>query len=231
MLEQVNIGIWIAVTTAVYAALSFYVVRLQNQYSEQFQQTKVSFKQSLPSLIVGGAALIVLCALARNRLSQECFIALAIAAASLRGVYLVDRQLLIIPDRLQLLGLCGGLLYVVFLIRSGEDMKMVLLETGFSLLMVVLLWVLSFIYLKLRQSVGFGMGDIKLLGWLSFFVGKRMADVILMAIACGLIHLFLVAVKNSLKEKKLVLPKGQEAFAFGPSIVIGVVLESMVNYV
>lgn len=225
-----NLSFWLFLAVAVYGGVSVYVHSIESQYRLQYHRPLTTWKRALPSHLVSIAGLLLLCWIARLRMPFPCFLTFAIAAASLRGVFTIDRLLLIIPDRLQLIGAAAGLAFLFLFIGSGEDGKMVLLETGFALAMVLLLWLLSYVYLRIRNSIGFGMGDLKLLAWISLFVGKQMPDVILTCIGIGIAQLFIISAWKTIKLRKLTIPKGKEAFAFGPSIVLGVLVESLIYY-
>ena len=58
-----------------------------------------------------------------------------------------------------------------------------------------------------------GLGDIKLLGWLSLIVGQGLLPVILISLICGALVM--------LPQYLLRLRSPEQAFAFGPFILLG----------
>ena len=221
---------WAAGSFLGYFALQVPILQVENEYLEHFQQPKKNWKDIWLSTVVGVVSFLVLGWLTRLRLPASTVPCVAMAAASLVGTWRVDRRLLLIPERYQLLGLVSGLLYTAALLVTGEHWISVFSEVGFGWLLVGLLWLLSHLYFRIRGTIGFGFGDVKLLAWLAFFNGKRMADVVLVAMALGISALALSATNRSLKARKLELPRGQDAFAFGPCIVLAVLIESLYYY-
>jgi prepilin signal peptidase PulO-like enzyme (type II secretory pathway) len=222
--------IWIPVTFVFYLITTIFTQYVENDYRQQFSMSKVDYAQKKISILVGAIALSIIIYLSQTKLPGTVLPSLGIAAAILCGVYQVDRILLLIPDRFQVVGTFTGILFISLLMVSGEDHVQLMIEAGFALLMVGLLWLMSYIYLRVRGTIGFGLGDIKLLAWLALFVGKRMPNLILIAIFLGICQLGFKTIQSSLKEKKITLPGGQAAFAFGPSIVFAVFIEAIFFY-
>ncbi|MCX6124821.1 MAG: prepilin peptidase, partial [Proteobacteria bacterium] len=165
----------------------------------------------------------------QSRLTALALPSIGLAGASLRGIWRIDRQCLLIPDRLQALGCAAGLYYFGAFIATGEPWRDQSLELAIAFALVGLMWALSASYLRVRGAVGFGFGDIKLLGWLAFFVGKRMIDLILYSIVIGLVYLLVSTAVKSIKAKRIMLPGSQDAFAFGPAIVLAVIAEALLH--
>lgn len=214
-----------------YVGISFYALRIENDYQKLFSLPHKTFKDLLPALGIG-----LLAAFVYSYVSQERITAIAIpfmwsASASLRSIYTVDRKLLVIPDRLQMIGLLSSIGFVSALIYSGEDPRATFIEIGFGMAMVALMWILSIVYERLRGTIGFGFGDTKLLAWLALFVGKRMPNLVMLSVLIGLVFLAVHTIGAGLKAKKWALPKGQDAFAFGPAIVWAVLIDGVFYYV
>lgn len=222
--------LWFAVAQLLLIGLSLYVLRIENEYRDEFSLPLATVKSSLLSIVVACSTFSVLAVVSKSSLVALNLVSMAVAAAALRGVWRIDRICLLIPNRLQLMGTLAGLLFLVVQIISGEPGRDVLFEAFFGLMMVSFMWGLSYVYLRLRGSIGFGLGDTKLLAWLALFVGRRMSDVILTAIFLGLLWLLGLAVKKSIKEKRISFPASQEAFAFGPSIVWAAILVEIFHY-
>ncbi len=213
-----------------YASIGFYVLKVENDYRREFELPIRTLRQIKWSLILGVVGMTIYHCMSNARIPITAAPFLWVAAASLVGVWRVDRVLLLIPDRYQLIGLLSGICYVLAMIQSGEEATDLLTEVGFALLLVGLLWLLSIAYEKLRGTVGFGFGDTKLLAWLALFVGKRMPNLIVIAVLIGILTMVAHVLKQGIKEKKWALPRGQDAFAFGPAIVVASFLEGLLFY-
>lgn len=218
------------------AAFVFYLMALglsfqaETTYRKIFAMPPITrLNMILPSL-TGLIALAALIISSHQQLPTAALACFATACGSLLGVYRIDRLLLIIPDRLQLLGSVAGVFFLIVIAVSGEELNQLGLEVLFALAMVLLLWGLSYLYLRIRGTIGFGLGDIKLLAWLALFTGKRMPDLILIAIGFGLLGLVLSIIKHLIRERELRLPKGQDSFAFGPAIVLAFLTEELIHY-
>lgn len=221
---------WYIVAAIIFILMSWLSHRAENIYRVIFAQETISLRDSFISILFFFFSFVVVGWYSQSKIPHAALISIAAAAGILRGVYRVDRLFLVIPDRLQLAGLIAGISFVTILALSGEPREPLITETLFALGMVGLLWLLSYVYLKIRGTIGFGLGDVKLLGWLALFTGKRMSDLILIAIALGITQLMLTAAKFSFQERKLTLPKGQDAFAFGPAIVVAFFIEALLHY-
>ena len=228
--ENLNFALWLIAALVTAGAASIYTIRIENQYRQEFELEPVDLKASLPSLVMMLGVIVMIAWESQSRLTAIALPAIGLAGASLRGIWRIDRQCLLIPDRLQALGCAAGLYYLGALIATGEPWRDQCLELGFAFALVALMWALSAVYLRMRGAVGFGFGDIKLLGWLSFFVGKRMIDLILYSIMIGLVYLLVSTAVKSIKAKKIMLPGSQDAFAFGPAIVLAVIAEALLHY-
>jgi prepilin signal peptidase PulO-like enzyme (type II secretory pathway) len=231
MAEIINsFAFWATLSCILYLISQIFILRVENEYLAHFEYPTKNWRDVWRSISIGAIALLGISSMAQARLPFYTIPCMAIAASSLVGTWRVDRRLLLIPERYQLLGLLGGLMYTGVLIGTGEDWQSVVMEACFGLLLVGLLWLLSYVYFRLRGTIGFGFGDVKLLAWLSFFIGKRMADIVLLSIAIGMTELLIASITRSIKSRKLELPSGKDVFAFGPSIVLAVVLESLYHY-
>jgi hypothetical protein len=161
------------------------------------------------------------------RLPDEVIISYSIAGAVLRSIWIIDRACLLIPDRLQLLGLLSALSFLGIQLYFGAHWDEAFLEIGFAIGQVALLWLLSIAYFKVRKTIGFGLGDIKLLGWIAIFAGQRLTYVIVGAIGLGILTLAVVSIKNSIQNRRLTIPSGTDAFAFGPQIIAALVIDGI----
>lgn len=213
-----------------YASISYYVFKIENDYRREFELPIRTLRQIKWSVILGAVGMTIYHCMSNTRIPITAMPFLWVAGASLVGVWRVDCVLLLIPDRYQLIGLVSGIFYVLAMIQSGEEATGLLMEVGFALFLVGLLWLLSIGYEKLRGTVGFGFGDTKLLGWLALFVGKRMPNLIVIAVLVGILTVVAHVIKQGIKEKKWALPRGQDAFAFGPAIVVASFIEGLFFY-
>lgn len=212
-------------------ALEPWLIKVENTYRSDMDLPIITWRTRWPSLMTSSVMLILIGWLAKERLPEIALPTFGLVAASLRGVWRIDGATLLIPDRLHGLGSIAAILYVLALLVTGESWEALCFEIGFALSLVLLLWILSYLYFRIRGGVGFGFGDIKLLTWLSAFAGKRMPELIFIAIALGFVYLIYKTTKTSWSTRKLALPGAQEAFAFGPAIAIAVFIESFFHYV
>lgn len=128
-------------------------------------------------------------------------------AAPLVVITLIDLEHLIIPDLLSLPGIGVGLLSSLFLsegplLESLIDSVLGLLSGGLALFLV------SWVYEKLRRQEGIGGGDIKLAAMLGAFFGWKGVVLILFfsSLLGSLTGLFLILVYR--KGLKTVIPYG-----------------------
>lgn len=215
---------------ALYTAIAKILFDAEKLYLQQFSLPLCSIRSIFLSYGMGFIGLFITAWLTRERFPAHHILFFAMAASSLVGVYRIDSATMIIPDRIHVIGFTAGIGHLISLILSGEEIQSIAVNMGIGIGLVGILWFLGFVYFRLRGVVGLGFGDIKLLGWLALFVGQRMSEVILFAVFCGL---GLVAAKTIVKSfhlRKFVLPGGQDSFAFGPAIVLGVVLETFYFY-
>jgi prepilin signal peptidase PulO-like enzyme (type II secretory pathway) len=135
---------------------------------------------------------------------------LALIIAALGGVYVLDKEFQVIPDRLHVMGSLGVLWLWIAAGLHGHDLRMMdKLIYGPGLAGV--LYGSSLIYEKMRKTSAMGLGDIKLFAWLGLGFGSDIVAIIFLSMIAALIwnlpKLFL---------KKL---ESTQAFAFGPFIV------------
>lgn len=222
--------LWWGIAAICYLLATGFAAWVERDYRRRMDLPQVTWKDGWLSCMIAAGGWIFVTYAARGSLPLMSTVPFAMAAAVLRGVFRVDRLTLLIPDRLQLLGALAGVLFVLMQASAGERWQDLALETGFALVMVVILWLLSALYFRVRQTVGFGAGDLKLLAWLALFVGKRMPTLVLLAVAFGVAWMAFQTLKKSVQTRKLALPGGRDVFAFGPAIVIACLVESLVNY-
>ena len=153
------------------------------------------------------------------------------AGGVILGIYRIDQLTRLIPDRLQIAGFIAGVSHLLGLGYLGEPWSELFASMAVSLGVVGLLWFLSFVYFRMRGHVGFGMGDIKFLGWLSLFMGKHLIDVLMIAV---LVSLLVFVVRSSIeawRQRKLFTIKLNETSPFGPSIIWGIVFERLLRWI
>ncbi len=217
----------------IYVLLTRFILRVENDFRRDFDLPEVTIRSGLLSLVLGAtslACLYLMLMVVHEKLPLASFLPICAAAQGLRGTWRVDRKLLVIPDRFQLLGLLSGMSYVLTLILTGEDWQELAANVGIGLALTGLLWLMSAIYFRLRGTVGFGFGDIKLLGWLALFLGHRIAPLVFIAVLVSIAELTFIFLKKSIASKKIILPSGPDTFAFGPSIVLGTMIEMIIHY-
>ncbi|MCO4792369.1 MAG: prepilin peptidase [Bacteriovoracaceae bacterium] len=128
----------------------------------------------------------------------------ALISNALVAVLWLDFKFKIIPDEIQLLGLCGAILTCVF------GLKFIgFINIGIGIALPFLLIILNFIYNKVNGKEGIGQGDIKLLLWLALIAGSSIFKVFTYSIILAIPFSLIVVWK-----------KGRhEAFPYGPWIV------------
>jgi len=225
-----HIVIWGIISFALYAGLGLYFCRVENFYCRELGISLPSRRDQLIGVVAGGVCFSIIVVLSRQRLVAACLPGFAVATASLTAVWRIDSICLIIPDRVQLAGLTAGGYFLLIQGYSEGGLRELFLKTAAGLLLVGLLWGLSSAYMRLRGSIGLGFGDIKLLAWLSLFVGPAVSDVIMISIGIGILQLVTKSLYKSIRAKQWTLPDSQQAFAFGPCIVLAAVIREIVSY-
>jgi prepilin signal peptidase PulO-like enzyme (type II secretory pathway) len=221
---------WTITAIAAYIGLCFFCLQVENIYLREFKKERTTLRDAGVAWSIGLVSFLSYIFFSRHTLVPVAALPLSIAAAALVGTWRVDRQLLLIPDRFQLLGLGAGVLFVLIAWLSGEYPSELFKSRLMALFVVGLLWLMSFLYLRLRGNVGFGLGDIKLLGWLGLIVGHRIVDIVFLAIILAITILAYSIIKKSLQIKALALPKASDAMPFGPAIVAAAFFEGLANY-
>ena len=135
---------------------------------------------------------------------------LALIMAALGGVFVLDREFQVIPDRLHILGSAGVLWLWIAAGLHGHDLRIIdKLIYGPGLAAV--LYGSAILYEKLRKTSAMGLGDIKLFAWLGLAFGSDIVAIIFLSMIGALIwnlpKLFLKKIEST------------QAFAFGPFIV------------
>jgi hypothetical protein len=204
---------------AAFAGVQYGNLKIENDYRKEFEKDPVDLKLMAPQIVIGAIFLGLFLFQSRNRYVALTWPAFAGAVATLTCVWRVDRDLLLIPDRSQIIGAVSALLFLIVQIISGEPRGELFIHVGFGLALVALLWAMSVIYYRLRGQVGFGLGDVKLLAWMCVFLGQRTVDVIMLSIGIGLIQI-LISSFLSKRDEGFKLPKLTDAFAFGPAIIL-----------
>ncbi len=136
---------------------------------------------------------------------------LALIVAALGGVFVLDKEFQVIPDRLHLIGSAGVLWIWIAAGLHGHDLRIVeKLVYGPGLAAV--LYASALIYEKLRKTSAMGLGDIKLFAWLGLGFGSDIVAIIFLSMIGALVwnlpQLFLKKIQST------------QAFAFGPFIVV-----------
>jgi len=135
---------------------------------------------------------------------------IALIMVALGGVFVLDKEFQVIPDRLHIVGLAGVVWLWTAAGLHGHDLRIVeKLIYGPGLAAV--LYASATIYEKIRKTSAMGLGDIKLFAWLGLGFGSDIVAIIFLSMIGALIwnmpQLFLKKIQST------------QAFAFGPFIV------------
>lgn len=167
-------------------------------------------------LLPAGVILVLGVALVWQRLDLVATyqVRLAVVLVSLAPLALIDRRERVVPNRALVALLAGRVLvYAWETVTMGRDV----LDMLRAELLTALVVVAFFAALSLVGRGGIGMGDVKLFGVLTLYLGTQLA---LASILASLLVAFLVAVV-ALATRRLTR---KDSFAMVPSIAAGTVL-------
>lgn len=140
------------------------------------------------------------------------FVALMLVA--LAGVILADAKFQVIPDRFQMVGAIGA---AGFAYHTGAGpLEPRLVAVGVGLFMVAGLYGLTRLYTLVRQRDALGLGDVKLLAWLSLAFGPDTFFVLVYGLLLALLAVMPLLV---FRRKSM-----HSFFAFGPFLAAAAVL-------
>jgi leader peptidase (prepilin peptidase) / N-methyltransferase len=225
-----SLPLWLAVALAFYGGAAYFTSPIERAYFQEFAVAMPARKLVVLSHGVTLLTLAILAYTAREELDFYCFPALAVAGASLRSILAIDRKTCIIPDRLQALGGTAGIVFIALNALSTGDVVTAGSDLAVGLAVVAFLWILSLVYFRLRGVIGFGLGDVKLLGWLAFFVGSRVATIVFGAACVGIVAVMVNTAYRSARARALHLPSGTDTLPFGPAIVFATAIEEILYY-
>ena len=123
----------------------------------------------------------------------------------------IDLRCGIIPDWLNLVIAVLGLAKVAML----DDWSLVLSAAAEGILTGAIVWLLRWLYYRLRQRQGLGLGDVKLLAASAIWVG--IAGIPMMLLVASLAALAAAGVLHLAGEKMT----RQTALPFGPFLALG----------
>lgn len=136
---------------------------------------------------------------------------LALIVAALGGVFVLDKEFQVIPDRIHLIGSAGVLWIWIAAGLHGHDLR-IAEKLIYGPGLAAVLYASALIYEKLRKTSAMGLGDIKLFAWLGLGFGSDIVAIIFLSMIGALIwnlpQLFLKKIQST------------QAFAFGPFIVV-----------
>lgn len=131
------------------------------------------------------------------------------------SVSVTDLSYHIIPDRYHFFGLGAGIAELMTHYMTGQPVAWLMIMI--NLFFVLFLYMTGMIYEKVRGLEGLGMGDIKLLIWMSVVLSDYFVYGFLIGILGALCMQFLIAI---MKRKSTL----GNAFALGPYLVFGMVI-------
>jgi len=158
------------------------------------------------------AGIITVCMLAiAYRANVYLLPGFALIIAALAGIFVLDQEFQVIPDRLHLIGSAGVLWLLVATSLHGQNPQ-IIEKLIYGPGLAAVLYASSTIYEKIRKTSAMGFGDIKLFAWLGLGFGSDIVTIIFLSMIAALIW----------NLPQIVLKKiaSTEAFAFGPFIVI-----------
>lgn len=140
------------------------------------------------------------------------FVALMVVAMA--GVLAADTRFQVIPDRFQVAGALGAVGFA-YVNAKVPDLQL-LWHVAAAGVVSGLLLALNWIYEKLRGQLALGLGDIKMIAWLSLAFGP---DVLLVLTYSLLVALLVMLPLLAFRVRRM-----HSVFAFGPFLVIGAAL-------
>jgi leader peptidase (prepilin peptidase)/N-methyltransferase len=133
--------------------------------------------------------------------------------------FVMDFKFMIIPDTSSIVIIVSGILKLI-----QELSKENLIDSLIGLVIGgITLFVINYIFEKITKKVGFGYGDMKLLGAIGFFMGyKSILVIMILSIVLSTIFGIIYLIVNKIKNiKDTYLP-------FGPFIVISTLIVCIV---
>jgi prepilin signal peptidase PulO-like enzyme (type II secretory pathway) len=201
-------------TGASIAIIVTFVLRYLPQLKEEYGHLYFSWpenkkmKSSYKHIV---AVVLSICMLAlAYRSNVHLLPGLALIMAALGGVFVLDKEFQVIPDRLHIIGSAGVVWLWIAAGLHGHDLRIVdKLIYGPGLALV--LYGAALLYEKIRKTSAMGLGDIKLFAWLGLAFGSDIVAIIFLSMIGALIwnlpKLFLKKIEST------------QGFAFGPFIV------------
>ena len=155
---------------------------------------------------------------------------LALVISSSIGILTLDVKFRLIPDRFQFLGLIGAVgIAANKLLPFSKTLPSDLYETLLALGLPAALYLSSFLYEKVRNRVGMGFGDIKLLLWLAILFGMQLYPIFIVTVALALLsklpRILITLINRNSSLKQTV----QDPFAFAPHIISACLIWSIVR--
>jgi len=201
-----------------------WIPQLLDLYGQRYFGFKVPMSRSVwDSFIVPFSFGLLLC-LAAVFLPTNALFFLVLIFTSLYGVIRLDAKFHVIPDRLHLIGLLGsvGFLLATNSLAQNTDPIFWTSRILYATLIPTILILMNFFYNKFKGEQPLGLGDIKLLAWLSLLLGNA----ILVCFTLGLVICCLWTLPRLLWGRLGL----DSRFAFGPFIVAGVGLQVVLHF-
>lgn len=196
--------VWVAVTK--------FFPRIVAQYgNEHFPEIGDRPARSFEKMITGLSILGAATAMAWDQPWWANTLAMVIATA-LAGACVLDIRYMVIPDRFHLLGGLGAVGWWV-LVSSGN---FGLVELAFGPGLVLVLLAFGLVYEKFTGKISMGLGDVKLLAWISLISGTTTVYVLLAACALGGLMVLAKSVRQGYLQKN--------PLPFAPAIALATIL-------
>ncbi len=192
-----------------YIGLTWWVPAVVNSYGKRYFSWPFNraFSRWLP-FILSAAYIAILRQFEIAR--YETFLISAIVVCCY-GIIRCDLFFHVIPDRFHMVATFSvfGLLQ-----QSGVQYEQLILRGLFGLVVCMVLIGLNKIYTSIRSNDGMGLGDIKMIFWLSILFFDRVFDIMM--------YSFMIAILTVVPWYLLRRRAFNEGFAFAPFILVGV---------
>ncbi len=213
-------------TPLVFGSVAAFGLYTENVYRRHVEQDSIGWRPLLPSLL--STFFIWIAYTLRNWQSVpiEIWPVTAGVAALFCAIGRVDRLSHLILNRFQWLG--WGLGACFFFLRAGP-WRLRFADLLLDWLCVWALWGLGLLYQKMRGRIGLGLGDIKLLLWLSLLTQGSIAKTLIGSLLLGGLWLCLNILHDRWKKGVWQMPRIDEGFAFAPMLLAATFLDGMIH--
>ena len=137
--------------------------------------------------------------------------------AALHGTATLDLRFKVIPNRFQMAGLLGAIMWVSPELATSP--VPILIDRGTAVLLPIFLRLSTFVYELVRRRPGLGYGDIKMFGWISVAFGSLAWEIGFLSLLLGAVTCLILCWRRS----------WQQTFAYGPFIAGALISYLFIN--